>query len=348
MDWIKKNPAKLALALVALLVIVATVLLYSKVSAFSSNFDGARNTSVSGAPVPKLDTAGIDKAATDIEASVAWQPKDLGKLLISEFYVLHAGKLEKPKGKMFHPPVPNDWLRKHGLDELSGGVLDTDPDQDGFTTLDEFKGLDGLAHLDMNGQPVMGPDGRPLPDDSTDPSKADSHPPYHTKLELVTVVNIPFRLRVMSIDVPTKITKPSDVTVQINTIDRGGKTYFLPVGDDIPGTTFKIDSYQQKEVPDKDGTTKDVSEVTVLNKETGEKVVLPLKQVVDSPDSRGRFRYKWVQPGGKPTEDFSKRRNETFSLPPETDKIYKVEEIKGGNAVIILPGGAKKTLTKTQ
>jgi hypothetical protein len=346
MDWIKKNPAKFSLAIVAILVIALTVLLYTKVSAFDSNFDSTRGTSISNAPVPPLDTKELDAASEAIGKPVKWQPDETksGTLLVSKLYVLHDGKLEQAGGKMFHPPVPNDWLKKYKLNVLSSSVLSEDPDQDGFTNLEEWNGLDAVSHL-ANNEPVMGPDGNPLPDDSTNPIDPNSHPPYHTKLELVRVVYIPFRLRVMMIDVPAVVKVPGDVTVQINTIDQRNKTQFLPVGADIPGTKFRIDSYQQKEVPDKDGTMKDVSEVTIVNKETGEKVVLPLKQIVDSPDSYAIFRYKWVKPGGKKTDDFSKRRGETFTLPPETDKIYKVPEIKGQEATVELPDGTKKILT---
>jgi hypothetical protein len=348
MDWIKKNPAKLTLAIVAILAIALTALLYTKVSAFDSNFDSMRSTSVSNAPVEKLETDKIDAARAAVEAPVVWQPaKDSGKLLVSKLYVLHGGKLEQSFGKMFHPPVPNDWLEKYKLNVLSASVLNEDPDMDGFTTLEEWNGLDAISHLDDNGGPVKGPDGNPLPADSTDPTKADSHPPYHTKLELVKIVYIPFRLRVMSIDVPVpaRLKKPSDVTVQINTIDLRNKTWFLPVGDDIPGTKFKVESYEQKEIPDKDGTKKDVSEVTIKNKETGAKIVLPLLQIVDSPDSYAIFRYNWSVPGGQKIPDFPKRRNETFALPPENDKTYKVIEIKGQETTIELPDGTKKILT---
>jgi hypothetical protein len=348
MNWIKKNPAKFSLAVVAILVIALTALLYTKVSAFDSNFEGTRGTSVSKAPVEKLNTETLDAASAAIGKPVAWpDDKKAGKLLVSKLYVLHEGKLEQAGGKMFHAPIPNDWLEKYKLNVLSASVLNEDPDQDGFTTLEEFNGLDALSHLDSNG-PVMGSDGNPLPDDSTNPIDPSSHPPYHTKLELVRVVYIPFRLRVMMIDVPAVVKVPSDVTVQINTIDQRNKTQFLPVGADIPGTKFKIDSYKEKEVPDKDGTMKDVSEVTIINKETGEKVVLPLKQIVDSPDSYAIFRYKWVKPGGKKTDDFSKRRGETFTLPPEPDKIYKVPEIKGQEATVEFPDGTKKILTPTR
>ena len=351
MDWIKKNPAQFSLAMVALLVIGATALLYTNVSAFDSNFDGIRGTSVSSAPVAQLNTDAIDTARKAIESPVKWVPADTsGRLLVSKLYVLKDGRLQTTVGTMFHPPVPNDWFKNYGLDPLSSTILKDDPDADGFNTLEEWNGLDTVSHLDNSGARVNGADGQPLPDDSTNPTKADSHPAYHTKLSLVRVVYIPFRLRLMSYDLPSKDgkpKKPSDTTVQINTIDRGNRTLFLPVGEDIPGTKFKTESFQQKEVPDKDGTTKDVSELTIVNKETGEKVVLPLKTIVDSPDSHAIFRYKWVKPGGQPTPDFSKRRTETFGLLPEPDKVFKVTEIKGQEVTIELPGGTKKTLTQT-
>lgn len=344
MDWIKKNPAQLTLGIAALLGITATVLLWMKISSFDTNFDSSRSGSLSTAPVEKLSTEDLDVARKAIDTPVKWEvTKDDSRLFISKLYVLHNGKLEKSIGKMFHPPVENDWLNKYSLNVLGATVLNEDPDGDGFTTLEEWNGLDALSHLDLNGQPVNGADLKPLPADSTDPIKADSHPPYHTKLELAQVVYIQFRLRFMSYDINPN--KKDDVTVFINTIDRGGKTHVKTVGEDIPGTKFKIESFKEKFVDGADGTKNDVSEVTVKNKETGVLVVLPLKQVVDSPDSYGIFNYKWVKPGGQKTERFPKRRGETFALPPEADKTYKLIEIQGKSAIIELPDGTKKTLT---
>ena len=348
MDWIKKNPAQLTLAIMAVLAIAATVLLYTMVSAFDSNFEKARSTAISNAPVGKLNTDDLDAANKAIATPVTWDPKDdHGRLLVSKLYLIQDGKLLNPKGRSFNPPVPNAWLAKYGLDPLAKDVLSMDPMQKGFTVLEDWNGLDAVSHLDMNGQPVLGADGQPLPDDSTNPTKAESHPPYHTKLELAKVVYIPFRLKLMSVDVPARVTKPSDITVGINTLDLRGKTHFLPIGEDIPGTKYKIESYEKKEAPGADGTTRDVSEVTIINKETGAKVILPLLQVVDSPDSYAVFRYKWFTSRVPKTSDFSKRRNETFTLQPEPDKTYKLVEIKGQEVTLELPGGTKKTLTAT-
>ena len=348
MDWIKKNPAQLTLAIAAALGIAATVLLWMKISNFDSTFDASRGGSISNAAVEPLDTEALDTARKAVEAPVKWDwdptpAADSPRMFISKLYVLHDGKLEKTVGKMFHPPVTNDWLNKYGLSVLGANVLNEDPDGDGFTNLEEWNGLDGLSHLDMNGQPVMGADGQPLPADSTDPNKADSHPPYHTKLELARIHYVRFRLKFMSYDINPK--NKDDVTVAVNTVDLRGKTHFLKVGEDVPGTRFKVESFKMKEVDGADGTKNDVSEATVKNKESGESVVLPLKREVDSPDSYGIFHYKWVKPGGQKTPDFPKRRGETFTLEPDKDKVYKLIEIKGPDAVLELPDGSKKILT---
>ena len=350
MDWIKKNPAKLALAIAALLAIAATVMLWMKISDFDSNFSGSRGGSVSTAKVEKLNTEALDNARASIEATLAWPAvgKDDPRLVISKTYVLIDGKLVRPDKGKFHPPVPNEWLENHGLNVMSATVLNEDPTNKGFTVLEDWLGLDGLAHVDASDNPIIGPDGKPLPNDSTNPKDANSHPPYHLKLELARVTFVPFRLIFKSYDSPANPAKPSDVTVAINTRDLRGKTHFIPVGEDIPGTVFKVESFQKKEIPGADGTTVDVSETTLLNKETKEKIVLPLKKEVDSPDSYATFRYKWSKPPeNKKTADFTKRRSETFTLEPEKDKTYKVLKIRQTEVDIELPGGAKKPLTLT-
>ena len=179
-------------------------------------------------------------------------------------------------------------------------------------------------------------------------------------LELVRVVYIPHkvreRLRLMLYDINPK--NPKDIVVSINTIDRGNKTFFLPVGEDIPLIDFvrvedirdgkivhhakyKVTSFKKIEAGGKD-----VSEVTITDNENGAEFVLPLKEIVDVTDDRyAIFRYKWQQLGGKKTDDFSKRSGQTFTLPPEDGKKYKVIAIEGETVVIELPDGTRKTLT---
>ena len=166
-------------------------------------------------------------------------------------------------------------------------------------------------------------------------------------LELVKVVEAHFRLEMKTYDMPAIVKKPSDITVQINTKDMRNRTQFIPVWEDIPGTKRTVKAFKKIEAPDKDDpkVLKDVSEATILDKRTGAEVKLPLKQVVDFPETYAFFRYRWVKPGGDAAPEFRLQAGDTLVLPPELEKKYKVIEIKGDGVVIELPDKTRKTLT---
>jgi hypothetical protein len=345
MDWIKKNPAKVALAVIALAVVAASYLLWQNISNFHQNFGSERDTRVLTKGIPEIDTKPLADAAKGIAAPSSWSInlKDQGSLFVGKAFVRKGNSptIESPEGGMLNPPVSNAWLEKYGQDYLNQEVLSEDPDKDGFNNLLEYLGMDGK-------------DGT---DDSTDPTKAESHPPHHTRLTLAKtgnsngIVSIPFRLRFMTYDINPR--NPKDITVQINTIDKGNRTSFVPVGEDIPGTTFKIESFEKKETPQENGTTKDESTLTIVNKVTGQKVPLPINVVINSPESYLVLRYLWVEPGKQPTPDMNLKKDQTFKLPPDLDKTYKVLDIKApgenpqtnpGEVTIQLPTGTKLIL----
>ena len=331
MDWIKKNPAQLALAVVTILVFAVSFLLYQKIASFPESFASSRATTTMRKDIPALNTSSIEEAVNSLAKPAIWAPTEAsGVLFVSKKYVIKDGKLVSPKGSMFNPPVPNDWLEKYRLDPLNAAVLSEDPDKDGFTTRLEYYGQDTK-------------DGG---DDSTDPVDPKSHPAYHTRLRLASVIQIPFRLRMMSYDINPKNTK--EVTAQLNTLDVGNKTMFITVGDDIPNTRFKTVSFTKKELPAADGTTKDVSELTVINKETSVQVVLPLGEIKDSPESYMILSYEWVAFGGSKTPDMNLKKGQTFVIPPENTKIYKVIDINRDFVEIDTPTGEKIKLTPSK
>jgi hypothetical protein len=352
MDWIKKNSIQFALLVVAALAIISAAILFMKVFSFSSGLETSSAPPPPGGKTEIFSTDAIEKAQKAIDSPAVWQPaKDSGRLFVSRKYVYKDGKLIRPEDGMFNPPVPNKWLFDYGLDPLSAKVLGEDPDKDGFTTREEWDGMDAVSHLDDNGQPAIGPDGQPLPNDSTNPMDPKSHPPYSTKLQLDRIVSFSFRLQFKAHDYDPR--RPDRVQVQLNTVDRGNRTYFLGLGEKVLGTKFSTKSFQFKEVDSTDGTRKDVSELTVVDDESGKTITLPLGQVVDSPDRQAVFHYLWVEPGKQQdTLKFAKKKDDTFQLPPEiapqSDKTYKLIDIMGSEVVVELPTGERKTFKVTK
>ena len=98
--------------------------------------------------------------------------------------------------------MPNEWFEKYALPVEDADALEQDPDKDGFTNLDEWQG-------------------------NTDPTKAESHPDYTTKLHLVSATEEPFRYIFAS--------RTRD-KFGINSIDQSEPTQFLKVGDVVRGT----------------------------------------------------------------------------------------------------------------
>lgn len=145
--------------------------------------------------------------------------------------------------------------------------------------------------------------------------------------------------------VPLDAKQPSDIMVDFLTATESGlvSNWRLPVGADIQGTAFKVHSFEHKEMAGPDGTTRDVSEVTIINKETGERMVWPLHKPPG--DSHAIFHYKQVQPGGQPTPDFTTRLSYAFTLPPKHDTTFTVIAITDKEVVIEAPDGTRKTLT---
>ncbi len=138
---------------------------------------------------------------------------------------------------------------------------------------------------------------------------------------------------------PKSVKKPSDVTVQISVIGDRTRTELLRVGEDIPGTRYQIKSFEQ-------GTLQggDASNITIVNKETGEEDVLLHRGLYDRGDMRAVLRCKWMQDGKEGTCEVRRRIGETFTVPPEGGGTYKVIDIKGRGAVVERPDRTKQLL----
>jgi hypothetical protein len=333
MNWIKKNPAQLSLIIASLVVLGVAFVLYSNASAFNEPFQSAHTVAIEDNKIPPTDLKPVADQMAVLEKPAEWTPK-AGSLFVSEKYlVTKDAKIVNPKksGVMLHPPVPNDVITRHNLDITAATVLTDDVDKDGFDFLWEYAGKDGLLTAVPPNEEK----------DSTDPTKADSHPPYHSRLYLVRVHTIPFRLLLRSYDYDTKTKKCS--SIQVNPIDRGGKTVFVEPNQVVQGTDWKFESFEYKETGDKDESV-----AHMVNVKTGAKLALVKDVPGNSPESFAQFSFRWVAIGGTPTKDFAKKKDETFTLDPEPDKSYKVVEIRNGQVDVLLPSGEKKTFVLTE
>jgi hypothetical protein len=341
MTWIKNHPAQTAAVALSISLAASTVELYQAHSTSVRSLDNRSGfpAAASAFVAPKSESAFLDTALHAAQSPGIWKVNSptAPRLFASEPYVAINGKLLRPAGQTFYRPVPNDWLIEHSLDVLNSNILREDPDKDGFTTLQEWEGIDGLSHLSDAGEHVTR-NGRPLPKDSTNPVDPNSHPPYYTRLALERVEQIPFHLKFLGHDAHGK--NPGKVTVQINATP--GRTEFVEVGKSLEHAPVHVRAFERKEAPGPDGTTKDVSEVVVVDRRTGQEVTLPKGQEVNSPESYAILRFDWTQPDAAASAReplrFRLRKNDTFQLPPEP-QVYRVAAIRADAVDVILASG---------
>lgn len=332
MNWIKKNPAQLSLAVAALFVLGVAFTLYSNANGFSDSFQGGNASPAEDNKIPPTELKAIDERLAALGHPAQWAPKKRLPFVPPRILINKDGKPEDPTTEglvPLHPPVPNKFIIEHGLDITLPTVLTDDVDNDGFSLLLEYFGMDGTRSTNL-------PE---IESDSTDPTKADSHPPYDSLLYLVRIHKIQFRLVFRTYDLDT-ITKK--YTIQINPLDRGGRTVFVEEGKTVPNTEWKFESFVLKEQGDKD-----LSMANMVNLRNGQKLTLTVNVIGDSPESFAQFAYRWMAPGGTPTKDFAKKKDESFGLDPEPSKIYKVVEIKDDSVEVLLPSGQKKVFKLT-
>src|SRR5438094_3698642 len=239
----------------------------------------------------------LDRAAEQLQQPAQWKASTRSGLFVPEKHFIGADGLPATlQNTEVHAPVPNDWFEKYGLPIEDAGVLDQDPDKDGFTNLDEWQG-------------------------GTDPTNKDSHPDYLTKLHLVSAKEEPF---------PFIFSSWVGGTFALNTIDQSEPTQFLKVGDVIRGTDFKIVKFTEKHERDQYCTKVDVSEVLLEHKATHVQVTLVKEKVATSPQSVATFVYIW---GGR--REFEVRKDQEFSLKPVEEINYKLVDVQPNRAVIV-------------
>jgi hypothetical protein len=220
-----------------------------------------------------------------------------------------------------HPPVPNEWLEQFGLPIAESDVLSQDPDGDGFTNLEEWHGR-------------------------TNPIDPKSHPPYTTKLKMKSFTREPFALVFSAYAGDTFTLNYIDTAAPADEdgrarIDRSRPTIVsrmnepLQVYDaarrqEVPIGFTIVDFEEKTRTNPNTGGEEDVSELTLQRIGVEERITLTKEQPVVSPQSVVTFVYTWGEP-----RELVVKKDQEFSLPPETEIRYKLIDVQPDKAVIV-------------
>lgn len=337
MNWIKKRYDQLLLAVFAVVLLGCAILIFLRVQSFPEKFSEAAANVPPNNKVPVVVMDKIEKAKENLQHPPEWtDPKNAsgepvrGSLFVSEQYILNpVGVPEKPdkgflyKDSLTGEPMPNKWFMDNNLPLLDPKVAFQDPDKDGFTNEDELRA-------------------------KTDPNNKDSHPAYVSKLFLKRFEKVPFRLIFKSYDGDPKKTKDySKFSFQIDTLDLRQPSEFLKLGDMVPNTKFKLEKFEFKEAYNpKIEEKEEVSELTLVDTITGDRIVLVVNKVTDSPDVYANFEYEW--PNAAQPQMIRVKKLQEFVLKPEVDDThhYKLIDINDTEAHIKLPDGSDYTVKK--
>jgi hypothetical protein len=298
MDWIRANYDRAAVLGAALFLILCALFIFLSAENFPEKFSAVQNVSAPNNHIPAGRAAEIEETTSRLQTPPQWTFNGRSGLFVPEKHFIGAnGQPATLQNSVLHPPVPNEWLEEFGLPLTEGDVLNQDPDGDGFTNLDEWAG-------------------------HSNPTAKDSHPPYAAMLKLKSVTEETF---------PLIFSSSVEETYAINNVDLHIPTQFLKVGDVVAKTSFKITGYTEKYDTDKYGTKVDVSELTLEQTETHDKVTLVKGKTATSPESVANFLYTW----GGAEETMAVKKEEEFSLKPLPEIKYKLLEVQSDKAIII-------------
>lgn len=323
--WITLGIAGLAALATAGFLILQALGLQDSLTALSV----ATKATKSPAPPPSTDAV---NALKQIKNPIAWTPREDGaSVLVSRPYILKNGELLDPMGgsEPLFPPVPNKWLIDHQLDYTDMNILERDPKHKGFTVKEEF-----LA--------------------GTDPNNPNQYPPLYTKLSYAAgdIRKSTYTMDFIDVDDEEGGTKYElRPLAPLPNPARGNRpdttTRVVAKGESIPGAPFlQVVDFLPKKKSIND-TEYDVSELTLQNTITGEKIILTKKY--------GSREYKAVpiemiesvsfhyQLTGAPEQIITVQRGKEFNLSSLDNKFSETYKLNDFSSEGILLGKGGKT-----
>jgi hypothetical protein len=295
---VRANYDRLAVGAGTLFLLLCAFFIWRSAAGFGENFATLQPAGPQKPAAPTAKALEVETAVQKLSQPPQWTFSGRSGLFVPEKHFIGQNGLPATlQNTEVHPPVPNEWLDQFGLPIAEADVLQQDADGDGFNNLEEWQG-------------------------HTNPTDKNSHPAFIAKLKMKSVAQEPFRLVFASL---------SGETFTINTTDLKEPTQFLKIDDTISGTPFKLVHFEPKVQPNPaTGGEMDVSELTLENIETHERLKLVKERVMTSPQSVATFVYTWGE-----RREFAVKKDQEFSLPPQTEIRYKLVDVQPANAVIV-------------
>jgi len=327
------DPIILAVAL-ALLALIVALLAYMFPSL--SDITGVRSLEPVGERAAIIKPDDIQDRLSVWNPSLWKEPSRHHRLFHSDEYLFYAseypnGNYIKKIGPDTRAPsgVPLSWYRKYGLDFTDPLVDREDPDNDGFSNIVEYRN-DPVGVR----QKTEDCDGSK----STDPLDPKSHPDYLARLRLQKFDQRAFHIRFTGYQ---QLNGVYVFQLHLDDVPSYNQPPLKKTGDELGFEGYVIGPFHQEFKIVVDPRTKgevntDVSTIELDKPEIGLKVIVPFRQVINSPES---------------TADF------IMLMPSEVDKVIKISRgkilsvpfVTGASyrVIDINEGGAKLRDTKT-
>ena len=304
MKWLAKYYDRLLLLAVSLVALVFAVLIIKGSVSFNQRFVQDRPSK--GVDIGKTQEEEAKTVVLALERENQWgvnlmPPTKAIHLNVSVPLVESNGEvfdMAVDNGVLLRKPVPNTWLLANRIRFLRKDCLSLDPDEDGFSNLEEWKG-------------------------STNPQDAASHPPLTDKLFMADRFEVPYRLVFRAAIEPQ---------FQIQRVEPTPKrSWFVQrQGSFEEENRFTLIDYTEKRVEDQRvGGSRDASELLLMDNFWSEEFVLVKGVEKNLPTYYAIFDYRL-----KGKTQFQVKKGDEFELPNDPSTSYILTDVTEDEAAI--------------
>ncbi|MCG8599982.1 MAG: hypothetical protein MI807_07570 [Verrucomicrobiales bacterium] len=303
---------KIILVVVSLVVLGLSGLFVMKALGFSELF--TMETANPKNDLPEVDINRVKGAGAILGGTFLWNTPEKGApavkpvpLFVSIPIVESGGQMIDmldPNAPKLREPVTNSWLMANNLDYLNSNVLNQDPDGDGFSSIQEWEAKTG-------------------------PTDADSHPPYASKIQMISRQQQEYKLKFAS--------RPDSESFQVTRLPTARwpqrDNFYLKIGDVSEDKQFRVDSFEEKRARNNVGIDVDASVLTItyLPKEEQAQLIRNIDTVIPTYYAELAFP---LDPSSLSGNDRYVKEGDAFNIVIDPETKYRVVKVNENSVVI--------------